>query len=148
MNIVKNIEQYSDDCVYFCDPIKNTIMNDGNFIRILYSTPLFILNGIYLSVMINQLTVERYFNKYKCSFDTANNMETIHRIKHIEETILSKIKINGKMPQYKVYEQIRNGNIKVFADNIDDVTNKFLLKIAGIWETDYSYGLTYKFVKL
>ena len=136
MNIVKNIEQYSDDCVYFCDPIKNTIMNDGNFIRILYSTPLFILNGIYLSVMINQLTVERYFNKYKCVFDIANNMETIHRIKHIEETILSKIKINGKMPQYKVYEQIRNGNIKVFADNIDDVTNKFLLKIAGIWETD------------
>ena len=123
-------------------------MNDGNFIRILYSTPLFILNGIYLSVMINQLTVERYFNKYKCAFDTTNNMEMIHRIKHIEETILSKIKINGKMPQYKVYEQIRNGNIKVFADNIDDVTNKFLLQIAGIWETDYSYGLTYKFVKL
>ena len=148
MNIVKNIEQYSDDCVYFCDPIKNTIMNDGNFIRILYSTPLFILNGIYLAVMINQLTVERYFNKYKCAFDIANNIETIHRIKHIEETILSKIKINGKMPQYKVYEQIRNGNIKVFADNIDEVTNKFLLKIAGIWETDYSYGLTYKFVKL
>ena len=148
MNIVKNIEQYSDDCVYFCDPIKNTIMNDGNFIRILYSTPLFILNGIYLAVMINQLTVERYFNKYKCAFDIANNIETIHRIKHIEETILSKIKINGKMPQYKVYEQIRTGNIKVFADNIDEVTNKFLLKIAGIWETDYSYGLTYKFVKL
>ena len=123
-------------------------MNDGNFIRILYSTPLFILNGIYLAVMINQLTVERYFNKYKCAFDIANNIETIHRIKHIEETILSKIKINGKMPQYKVYEQIRNGNIKVFADNIDEVTNKFLLKIAGIWETDYSYGLTYKFVKL
>jgi hypothetical protein len=123
-------------------------MNDGNFIRILYSTPFFILNGIYLSVSINQLTVERYFNKYKCVFDIANNMETIHRIKHIEETILSKIKINGKIPQYKVYEQIRNGNIKVFADNIDDVTNKFLLKIAGIWETDYSYGLTYKFVKL
>lgn len=148
MNIVKTIEQYSDDCVYFCDPIKNTIMNDGNFIRILYSTPLFILNGIYLAVIMNQLTVERYFNKYKCAFDIANNMETIYRIKHIEETILSKIKINGKMPQYKVYEQIRNGNIKVFADNIDDVTNKFLLKIAGIWETDYSYGLTYKFVKL
>ena len=123
-------------------------MNDGNFIRILYSTPFFILNGIYLAVIMNQLSVERYFNKYKCAFDIANNMETIYRIKHIEETILSKIKINGKIPHYKVYEQIRNGNIKVFADNIDDVTNKFLLKIAGIWETDYSYGLTYKFVKL
>ncbi len=120
----------------------------GNFIRILYSTSLFILNGIYLSIIINQLTVERYFNKYKCVFDITTNMDIIHRIKNIEETILSKIKINGKIPQYKIYEQFRNGNIKVFADNIDDVTNKFLLKIAGIWETDYSYGLTYKFVKL
>jgi len=69
MNIVKTIDQYNDDCVYFCDPIKNNIMNDGNFIRILYSTPMFILNGIYLSISINQLTIEKYYNKYKCSFD-------------------------------------------------------------------------------
>ena len=148
MNIVKTIEQYSDDCVYFCDPIKNTIMNDGNFIRILYSTPFFILNGIYLAVIMNQLSVERYFNKYKCAFDIANNMETIHRIKHIEETILSKIKINGKMPQYKVYEQIRNGNIKVFSESYDKINTNFLLKIAGIWETDTDYGLTYKFINI
>ena len=147
MNLLITPEQYNKDFVYFCEPIKNVIM-DGHFIRILYSTPLFILNGIYLSIVINQLTVERYFNKYKCVFDITSNMDIIHRIKNIEETILSKIKINCKIPQYKIYDQFRNGNIKVFADNIDDVTNKFLLKIAGIWETDYSYGLTYKFVKL
>jgi hypothetical protein len=58
MNIVKTIEQYNDDFVYFCEPIKNNIMNNGSFIRILYSTPTFILNGIYLSILINQLTSE------------------------------------------------------------------------------------------
>ena len=26
MNIVKTLEQYNDNCVYFCDPIKNNIM--------------------------------------------------------------------------------------------------------------------------
>ena len=148
MNIVKTIDQYNDDCVYFCDPIKNNIMNDGNFIRILYSTPMFILNGIYLSISINQLTIEKYYNKYKCSFDISSHINIIHRIKNIEEHILNKINIKGKTPQYKIYDQIGNGNIKIFSDNIDAISNQFLLKIAGIWETDYNYGLTYKFIRL
>jgi len=148
MNIVKTIEQYNDDYVYFCDPIKNNIMNDGNFIRILYSTPIFILNGIYLSISINQLTIEKYYNKYKCSFDIGTHINIIHRIKNIEENILNKINIKGKSPQYKIYEQISNGNIKIFSDNIDTISNNFLLKIAGIWETDYNYGLTYKFIRI
>ena len=148
MNIVKTIDQYNDDCVYFCDPIKNNIMNEGNFIRILYSTPIFILNGIYISITINQLTIDRYFNKYKCSFDIATHNNLIQRIKTIEANILNKINIRGKHPQYKIYEQISNGNIKIFSDNIDIISNNFLLKIAGIWENDYNYGLTYKFIRL
>lgn len=148
MNIVKNIDQYNDDFVYFCDPIKNNIMNNGNFIRILYSTSLFVLNGIYLNIYINQLTIEKYFNKYKCAFDIGAHANLIQRIKIIEENILRKINILGKTPQYKIYEQISNGNIKIFSDNIDNITNNFLLKIAGVWETEYHYGLTYKFIKL
>ena len=148
MNIVKNIDQYNDDFVYFCDPIKNNIMNNGHFIRILYSTSIFVLNGIYLNILINQLTIEKYFNKYKCSFDIGAHTNLIQRIKIIEDNILKKINIIGKAPQYKIYEQISNGNIKIFSDNIDNITNNFLLKIAGIWETEYHYGLTYKFIKL
>ena len=148
MNIDKNIDQYNDDIVYFCDPIKNNIMNNGNFIRILYSTSLFVLNGIYLNIYINQLTIEKYFNKYKCAFDIGAHANLIQRIKIIEENILRKINILGKAPQYKIYEQISNGNIKIFSDNIDNITNNFLLKIAGVWETEYHYGLTYKFIKL
>ena len=148
MNIVKNIDQYNDNFVYFCDPIKNNIMNNGNFIRILNSTSIFVLNGIYLNISINQLTIEKYFNKYKCSFDIGAHTNLIQRIKIIEENILRKINIVGKSPQYKIYEQISNGNIKIFSDNIDNITNNFLLKIAGIWETEYHYGLTYKFIKL
>ena len=148
MNIVKTIDQYNEDSVYFCDPIKNNIMTEGNFIRILYSTPIFILNGVYLSININQLTIEKYFNKYKCAFDIGAHANLIQRIKIIEENILRKINILGKAPQYKIYEQISNGNIKIFSDNIDNITNNFLLKIAGVWETEYHYGLTYKFIKL
>ena len=148
MNIVKTLEQYDDNCVYFCEPIKNNIMNDGYFIRIIYSTPLIMLNGIYIAININHTTIERYYNKFKCVFDVTIHKDLIEKLHIIEENIIKKINIKGKIPQYKIFEQLKNGNIKIFSDNNDKITNTFLLKIAGIWETDTYYGLTYKFIKV
>jgi len=148
MNIVKSIEQYNEDNVYFLEPIKNNIMNNGNFIRIIYSTPIFVLNGIYIHINLNCTTVERYYNKFKCCFDTTLYKEIIEKIQHLEEGLLKKIAITGKTPQHKIYEQIKNGNIKVFSETPDKISNSFLLKIAGIWETETDYGLTYKFLIL
>ena len=146
MNIVKNIYQYNEDYVYFCEPIKNNIMNNGNFIRIIYSTSFFILNGIYISIQINYTSVDKYYNKFKCSFDANQYKELIEKLKIIEKGLLKKSGILGKIPQYKIYEQLKNSNIKVFSDSFDKIGNTFLLKIAGIWETDTEYGLTYKFI--
>ena len=145
MNIVKNLNQYNEDYVYFSEPIKNNIMNNGNFIRIIYSTPLFSLNGIFLFVNITYTSTDKYYNKYRCFFDINQYKPIIEKIRDIENSILRKINIYGKIPQYKIYEQLKNGNIKIFSDNIDNINNLFLLKIAGIWETENEYGLTYKF---
>jgi hypothetical protein len=148
MNIVKTLEQYDYNCVYFCEPIKNNIMNDGYFIRIIYSTPLIMLNGIYIAININHTTIERYYNKFKCVFDVTIHRDLIEKLHIIEENIIKKINIKAKIPQYKIFEQLKNGNIKIFSDGNDKITNTFLLKIAGIWETDTYYGLTYKFIKV
>ena len=146
MNIVKYLEQYKEDHVYFLEPIKNNIMNNGKFIRIVYSTPLFTLNGIYISFNINNTSIDKYYNKYKCSFDTNQYKEFIDKLRIFEEGLIKKIGIIDKIPQYKIYEQFKNGNIKVFSDTSDKIGNHFLLKIAGVWETDTEYGLTFKFV--
>ena len=146
MNIVKHIDQYNEDNVYFLDPIKNNIMNNGNFIRIIYSTSLFILNGIYIHININNTSIDKYYNKYKCSFDTNHYKDLIDKLRNIEEGLIKKLGILGKIPQYKIYEQLKNGNIKVFSESLDKIGNSFLLKIAGIWETETDYGLTYKFL--
>jgi hypothetical protein len=147
MNIVKTIDQYNEDYIYFCEPIKNNIMNDGYFIRIIYSSPLFVLNGVYLFINISYLSIEKYYNKFKCTFDTYLFKHIIDKIKIIEEGILKKVNIN-KVPQYKIYEQLKNGNIKFFSDTIEKINSSFLLKISGIWETDKDYGLTYKFTNI
>ena len=149
MNIVKNIDQYDSKCVYYCDPIKNNIMNEGYFVRIIYSTNNFVLNGITLLVQLNDVYCEKYYNKYKCIFNISTHKEIIEKIKVIEEGLLRNVNIRGKMPQYKIYDQLRNGNIKIIAENGDKINNNlFMLKISGIWENDCQYGLTYKFMKI
>ena len=149
MNIVKTIEQYDENNIYFCDPIKNNVMNDGFFIRILYSTPLFVINGINLFISLNYVNIDKYYNKYKCSFSPNNHKQMIDSVKLIEETLLKNVNIKNKIPQFKIYEQLRNGNIKIFSENIEKISNNlFMLKISGIWETEFHYGVTYKFVKI
>ena len=146
MNLVKSINQYNEDNIYFCEPIKNNVMNEGKFIRILYSTYNLVLNGIYLLVHINDITCDKYYNKYKCNFNTLHNKDIIDNIKTIEENILRKIEIK-KIPQLKIYELLRNGNIKLF-NEVNKSFCSFILKISGIWETQFNYGLTYKFIKI
>jgi len=147
MNLVNTIDQYENKYIYFCDPIKNNIMTEGNFIRILYSTPSIILNGIYLLVTINDFTCEKYYNKYRCFFNVNAHKEQVSKLKEIEEQILLKINIKDKIPQMKIYEQLANGNVKVFNEVSSKASNSFILKISGVWETQSNYGLTYKFIK-
>lgn len=146
MNFVKNLNQFNNDNIYFCDPIKNNIMNEGTFIRILYSTQYVVFNGIYLLLQFNDMNIEKYYNKYKCSFNVNTNKELIENIKNIEINILQKINIKNKNPQYKINEILKTGSIKLFNDVIPK-NNIFILKISGIWETQTNYGVTYKFIK-
>jgi len=149
MNIVKTIDQYDDNNIYFCEPIKNNVMNDGFFIRILYSTPLFVINGINLFIALNDVAIDKYYNKYRCSFNAVNHKQMIESVKTIEENLLKNVNIKNKIPQFKIYEQLKNGNIKIFSENIEKINNNlFMLKISGIWETEFHYGVTYKFVKI
>jgi hypothetical protein len=149
LNIIKTLEQFDENSVFFCDPIKNNIIGDGHFIRILYSNNLLTFNGIYLLIKLNDACLEKFYNKYKCTFDIKNQTALLDKIKKIEENLLKKIEIKNKVKQLKVYEQLTSGNIKIYCDDpVLKYTQMFALKISGIWETDNQYGLTFKFIKI
>ena len=148
MNLFKKIQQYDEDNIFFCEPIKNNIMAEGNFIKILYSTFNVTFNGVYLLIQLNDVIIDKQYNKNKCIFNVNNNIEIIEKIKVIEENILKKVLINNKNPQFKIYEQLINGSIKSFCNINTKLNNSFILKISGIWETQTNYGLTYKFTKI
>ena len=80
MNIVKSVEQFDNNNIFFCEPIKNNIMNDGNFIRILYSNNYMTLNGVFIYINLNNITIEKQFNKVKCIFNVAAYKKLIEDI--------------------------------------------------------------------
>ena len=206
IHIIEKIENYDPDSILLFEKIKNNIINDGYFIKINYSKPNFVLNGIYLQIPLSIISVENNYN-LKIHFDVNKNKNIIKKIKDIEMEILQKISID-KMGVYKIYDQIKNGTIKLFlmknemnssggsgvssgygggggGENNNNNTTKYnnhypfssssslssssssslsnfspnrfsqqfinqniniMLKISGIWITDGSYGLSYKFL--
>ena len=147
MNVVLSTSQFNKDYVHYQEPVRNTVMDDSNFIRIIYSNDLFALNGIFLQFSLYNAKIERYFAKYKCTFDYSDNRAIVSQLIRIEEDIIKLTAITNKRPAYKIREQLQGGGIKLFANENDErVGNSFLLKISGIWETASEIGITFKFI--
>jgi len=171
MNIVKQVNQFNENNIFFCQPIKNNIIENGVFIRILYKINTFVLNGIYLLLPLKDVRIEKYYNKQKYIFDINKNKQVLGKVKEIEETILKKAGIRNKSPLFKISENITHGNLKIINYNIQSTTSKeqfntqnkyedhleedgdiprttsdlsVVLKISGIWENENCYGVTFK----
>ena len=147
MILVKNINQYEPNYVYFTNVMKNNIMKNGNFIKILYLSPLFKMNGIYLKIDIVNYLNENNIYRNNYIFNPYLYIDLIEKIKNIEIDILSRSGIIDKNPEYELYKKIISGNIKIITDMIEEKYNNFIIKISGIWENDNHYGLNYKFMR-
>lgn len=147
MILVKDINQYDKSHVHFSNSIKNNIMKNGNFIKILYFTPLIKLNGIYLKINIENFLNEKNIYRNNYIFDAFLNSELIEQIKNIEIDILNMSQILNKNPEYDLYKKLISGNIKIITNTIGTKYENFIIKISGIWENETNYGLNYKFIR-
>ena len=151
MNLCENMNNYSINNIFFLEPIKNTVIEDSNFIRILYSNKLFTLNGLYLYILFHDIYTIVNNNKIKYYIITQKNSEIIKFLNQLENNLLEYANINKKKIM-KLEDQLESGLIKVINHNFsnnnnnNNITNKYILKISGIWESASEYGLTYKFI--
>jgi len=148
MYLIKKIPQYDEKCVYFGEPIKNSVINDGNFIRLLYSSESIVLNGIYLEVNFGETVLEKHYNKRKCVFNTLNNEKLISKLSDIELNLLNLINLPEKTKHRKLVEQLNSGCVKFIYETTPSFKPQLILKISGIWETEHNCGLTFKFIVL
>ena len=155
MFIVLDINEFNiNNLFYHHEKVKNTVMENSKFLRILYSNELFTLNGIFIKFSFTLNTIEKAFNKYKCFFDHKNleNHHIILKLKMIENHILTRCHFDNKIPNYRITEQLNNNYLKIFNEQtqtqIYGKEHDFILKIYGVWETDCEYGVTYKFISI
>jgi hypothetical protein len=146
MNLILPLSEFNLNCVHFGEKQKNTVIWNSFFIKLIYSNPEISLNGIFLLINLKQKQISKDYNKYKIKFNITNNHDLIHRIELIEKTILHKINIVGKTPRLSIYEQFKNGHLKLNLSN--DYFNQddlCILKLSGVWENSTEYGITFKY---
>ena len=134
MNIALSVKDITINDIFFLDPIKNIIINNSKFIRIIYSNNLLTLNGIYLICNID--------NK-----DKNNNHGLLLYIQSLEDNILNKFS-KEKIKNYKIREYFNNNFINTDYTKDHENYTKYILKISGIWDASNNIGLTFKFLKL
>jgi hypothetical protein len=142
---------FNKNFLMLSEKTKNNIMNDGYFYRLYYSDEYGTSKGLFLGFELQQVSIEKYFNKLKCGFNINGNSNIIGFIKAIEKSILDIIpEKQGKYPAYRIEEQLQNGFIKIFHNTNQNTPTKYtsvklLLKVSGIWTSAKEYGVTFRF---
>ena len=129
-------------------PVRNTVMDESNFIRLLYSNALLSLNGLFIHFALRNSSVEKYFAKFKCAFCPDENKTIIEKLINIESNILSRVACPNKRWVCNIREHLESGSVKIFANEPDtQITNCLVMKVSGVWETVDEIGVTFKFIE-
>lgn len=120
MNILLDINNIDQKYIFFQEAIKNTVINNSNFIRILYSCKEFTLTNIHIK------------------FNLKKNPELLSKITNLEKNILNLFNSNSNH-YLKLKEQLTTIN-----NNNKDT----ILKISGIWENENNIGITSKLIQI
>lgn len=158
MNLTIPIEDFNKHHVFFEQSVKNMIIDDSIFIKIIYSNNLFVLNNLYLSFKLNDVKREDHYKKRKIFFSDKSH-SIIRNIMNIEKMVLYLLDYHDLEPIFSIKESIDKGFINCVKNDVNyenNQTNKLfkvvnnnkdiLLKISGIWASKTKYGLIYKFI--
>ena len=129
------------------DAMHNTVIENSNFMRVMYSEEDVAFNGIYINCNFRDSTIEKYFQKYKCMFNQLTNKALVDKMARFESEILAAAAIPNKRRRHGLASQLSSGFVKIFTDGeraSEDTS--MILKISGVWEAEEEYGITYKFL--
>ena len=121
MLLIEHIESYNKQFLFLLPPVKNNLIMNSIFTRIIYSPPMISFNGLYLSIPFTE------------------NQSFIQKLHEIENDILSVYTCSSTKKKNLQIKQL-------ISYKISNITNKVILKISGIWESETSFGLAYKLI--
>lgn len=177
MNLLININDFQPQYISFLD-LKNNIIIEGNFSKIIYADSNVTFNGLYLHFQIVPINTHT-MNFYDLNYFNSNIIKQLICLEHdIIEYYKELYKIK-KNSVYSLKNQLNTGNIKLYNYNLkskpltvipistqtqqynhpyyqqhsqhmsaNTFVKSFVLKISGIWENKDSLGITYKIIEI
>merc|ERR1711934_1108563 len=153
MKLLLNNKQYKNSGIFFGEKKTNMIM-DGEFSKIIYSDKHFSLNGLFFvfPLKVKQIVKNNLYFELKLNIDIFN---ILHKI---EEELLnsyaSYFQLHGKTKILSFKNISLCGYVKFYQEknaykqniNYDEKFN-YYIKISGIWESSFKYGITYKIIE-
>lgn len=152
MKVLVDINKITKHNIQYNEPTTHAILHDNTFVRTGYSNICFTTNDIYVGLGFYIEKIDKYFNKYKFFLDSSKNTRQIDKLITLEKIILDGIDLPGIHKIYKIKELISNEVISLFdTDSNLSTTNSsrlynFKLKISGIWISNATMAIAYKFV--
>jgi hypothetical protein len=157
MNVYLNLHQVKlhnnielHDSIRFLYPKKNTIMN-GEFTKILFSKNTVTMNGLYLYIPFKVHDVNENNHIRHLATNNTQNIQLKHDLQIIEEQLLKNYMEYNQIKKkcdYILLNQLIANQIRVYRNHGKKSTNKYVIKISGIWETRDKIGITYKILEL
>lgn len=144
MFVANNIENIDLNNIFQSEKIKNTIIDNSEFIKIFYSDKNSIQKG--LTIICPFKLDNNSSNKNKYFINTQSNKNIVEKIIFLEKEILEKFNFLGK-PKFQIEEQITNNSIILYSVNRNKSNSIYILKISGLWIDKNNYGLTFKFLQ-
>jgi len=144
MNIVLTLDKININNIYYQQPIYNTVMENGDFIKIIYSDENVMITGLHILLPTKPIIIDKYYNKFKLTYDLKHyNNDIFKKIYNLENDILNKY-ISKKNKKKVLYDFINTNKIILFSNTELYDKNNLIIKISGIWENETDYGITYK----
>lgn len=126
--------------------VPNNVLADGWFTRVQMATAHGYFHSVYLRIPLVWSHIERQFAKYHVHFVPAQHPWIITHLQRLEHQMLNAFQAQHPHVLHKeralhLSHQFQQGVLRLHA-----APQILLLKIAGIWESETAYGLTFKFL--
>tara|TARA_Y100000389_G_scaffold136964_1_gene134532 strand:- start:376 stop:834 length:459 start_codon:yes stop_codon:yes gene_type:complete len=150
MYITTDIIDFNIKNVFLHEPVKNILKTGCEFMKVIYSNTLFVMNGLYVDVAFKNIEVQKRKDTYKMKVDKIQNKEILDTISNIEKDLLDLLpsglsKIYSLRSDYDKMRQLKKyGDIELTSGIHNDLT--CTLRIFGVWMDSSRCGLNYQFV--
>ena len=150
MYITTDIIDFNIKNVFLHEPVKNILKTGCEFMKVIYSNKLFVMNGVYVDVAFKNIEIQRRKDTYKMKVDKVQNKEMLDIISKIEKDLLDLLpnelsKIYSLRSEYDKMRQLKKyGDVELASG----VHNNLMctLRIFGVWRDSTRCGLNYQFM--